>query len=411
MTPAPFPFDFVFSGCEASRAFRVLGDIMRTSTKLCRALLLSAVAGFIAVPASAGIEFTDGGANAQRDFAVTYQINPAHSGSIKLTGFTTPLTKRWSVNLGSSLSYAVIADGLVFVNASNDVTYALKLATGATRWSKTSGGGLLGPAYDNGSLFLVTGGGLMSALSARNGAQQWSAQMPGQYSFSSAPMAVNGQVFTGGAGSGGTVYAVDEKTGTVKWTQSVANGDDSSPAYGDNGIYVSYPCQYYKFDPKTGSPLWHDSTGCDGGGGDTPAYFGGDVYIQDWTSGNYVFNANTGAQAGTFGANNGDTPAFLAEGKTRGLGYSLSQGTLYAWKTTTETNVWSFTGDGQLSTMPIVINAMVVEGSGSGNVYALDAKSGAQLWTDQTASGVTSLAAGQGTLIVVSGNVVTAYGP
>ncbi|HEY5048896.1 MAG TPA: PQQ-binding-like beta-propeller repeat protein [Rhizomicrobium sp.] len=367
-----------------------------------------ACAGFclFSLPAWAGQSATE----KTNDFAVTYQINPAHSGSIRLKGFTTPLTKLWSVNLGSALGYAVIADRLVFVNASNNVTYALDLGTGTTHWSKTSGGGLVGAAYDNGSLFLVTGGGLMSAVAAKTGAQQWSVQLPNQYSFSSPPMAINGQVFTGGAGSGGTLYAVNESSGAVQWMQSVANGDDSSPAYGDSGIYVSYPCQYYKFNPASGNLDWNYNGGCDGGGGNTPAYFNGNVYIQDWTSGNYVLDAATGAVVGSFGANNGLTPAFLQDGK-KGYGFSLDQGTLYGWKTSTGTNLWSFTGDGQLSTPAIVVNAMVVEGSQSGEVYVLDALSGRQLWSDNTGAGVTSLAAGQGTLIVVSGSVVTAYKP
>jgi outer membrane protein assembly factor BamB len=384
-----------------------------SDSNLGRGGAVAACAGICLLAASAwagGNPAADPGKNKQSDFAVTYQINPAHSGEIKLKGFTTPLTKMWSVNLGNSLSYAVIADRTVFLNASNDVTYALELATGTTKWSKTSGSYLLGPAYDNGSLFLLTGGGMLSALSAKNGASKWSVQLPDQYSFSSDPIAVNGQVFTGGAGDGGTVYAVDETSGSVQWMQSVENGDSSSPAYGDGGIYVSYPCQYYKFDPQSGAQDWHYSGDCEGGGGNTPAYFGGDVYFQDWTSGNYVFNADTGTEIGTFGADNGFTPAFMPDGK-KGFGYSLSQGTLYAWKTSTETNIWTFTGDGQLSTMPIVINNMVVEGSQSGTVYVLDAATGSQLWSDKTGSGVTSLAAGQGTLIVVSGGVVTAYAP
>jgi outer membrane protein assembly factor BamB len=123
-----------------------------------------------------------------------------------------------------------------------------------------------------------------------------------------------------------------------------------------------------------------------------------------------VLNAATGAITGSFGANNGFTPAFTGTAK-KGYGFSLSQGTLFGWKTSTDTNIWTFTGDGQLSTAAIVINDLVVEGSGSGEVYALDARSGQELWSDKTAAGVTSLSAGQDTLIVVSGDIVTAYGP
>lgn len=349
--------------------------------------------------------------NDQSEYAVAYQINTAHSGGINFTsGFSSPLTMVWSENVGASLSYVVVAENMVFANASNGLTYALDLATGATKWSKSTSTNL-GPAYDKGSVFIVTSGGLLSALNAKSGKTLWSVQLPYQYSFSSPPMAVEGQVFTGGAGSGGNVYAVDEASGNLNWTEGVENGDDSSPAFGDKGIYVSYPCQYYKFDPKSGNTDWHYSGDCEGGGGNTPVYYGDRAYIQDWTSGNYILNAKTGSIVGSFGADNGDPPAFYKPTGGKALGFSLDSGTLYGWKVATQTNVWSFAGDGGLSTAPIVVNGIVFEGSNSGEVYALDASNGTEEWSDSTGAAVTSLAAGQGTLLVVSGETITDYVP
>jgi outer membrane protein assembly factor BamB len=351
------------------------------------------------------------GGGKQGEYAVAYQINPAHSGAITFAaGFTTPLTQAWTENLGSGLSYPVIADGRVYVNSSNGVTYALDLQTGATKWSKNTSTSL-GPAYDNGNLFLITSGGLLSDLSAKSGKTLWSTQMPDQYAFSSPPMAVKGQVFTGGAGEGGDVYAVDESTGVLQWEEPVENGDDSSPAFGQNGIYVSYPQQYYKFDPKTGATDWHYSGDGEGGGGNTPVYYSGRVYIQDWTSGNSILTAKTGKILGTFGANNGDPPAFYTLATGKPAGFSLYNGTLYGWKLSTGTNIWTFAGDNELSTAPIVVNGLVIEGSASGEVYALDASTGTEEWSDNTGGGVTALAAGQGTLVVISGGVISAYVP
>jgi outer membrane protein assembly factor BamB len=84
---------------------------------------------------------------------------------------------------------------------------------------------------------------------------------------------------------------------------------------------------------------------------------------------------------------------------------------LNGWRVSTAASVWSYAGDGQLSTPPIVINGPVVEGSDSGNVYLLDASTGSQEWSGDTGAGVTALGAGQGTLIVISGSMVTAYVP
>jgi outer membrane protein assembly factor BamB len=41
---------------------------------------------------------------------------------------------------------------------------------------------------------------------------------------------------------------------------------------------------------------------------------------------------------------------------------------------------WTFTGDGNLVTAPVVVNNTVFVGSSSGKVYGLDAQTGAQVW-------------------------------
>jgi outer membrane protein assembly factor BamB len=352
------------------------------------------------------------GPGKQSEYAVAYQINPAHSGSINFSaGFTAPLTQIWSVNLDSSLSYPVVAEGKVFVNSSAGQTYALDLATGTTNWSANTGV-TLGPAYDRGSLFLLNGV-LLSSLRAESGESQWTTQLPYQSFSSSAPMAYKGQVFAVASENGGDVYGVDEKSGTVEWYEPVNGGDNSSPAYGDSGVYVVFTCQYYKFDAVTGVLDWNDNEGCNGGGGNTPVYYSKRVYVQDPVGGgdSYMLRADNGAIIGTFGATSGDPPAFWQFSSGKRFGFSLYDGDLYAWKVSTGTNVWRFTGDNQLSTPPIVINGLVVEGSGSGNVYLLDASTGRLEWLGSTGASVTALGAGQGELIVISGSIVTAYKP
>src|ERR1700751_3119328 len=102
---------------------------MKSTAKSSAALF--ALAGFCVLvgPAWAGQVRPLQSAGKQNEFSVTYQINPAHSGSINFSaGFTTPLTKLWTEDLGSSLSYPVVADNLVFVNTSGGETYALELA-------------------------------------------------------------------------------------------------------------------------------------------------------------------------------------------------------------------------------------------------------------------------------------------
>lgn len=356
--------------------------------------------------------------------AVAYQIDYAHSGFATFGApLTFPSSPTWSVTLNGAASYPLIAGGKVYVTTSSPGTtgygtslYALDEATGNIVWGPVTLSGTYywsGHAYDHGKIFVVNYDGLLRSFDATTGAPGWSTQLPGQYAFSSPPTAVNGVVYVGGAGTGGTLYAVDESNGGVLWTAPVANGDNSSPAVSSDGVFVSYPCQVYKFDPLSGASLWHYSGGCEGGGGKTPAYANGLLYVRDTTA-RQIFDAATGTQVDTFTA--GPIPAFSTQ-----TGFFQNGGTLQAVDLATKSVQWSFTGDGTLVSAPIAIDGVVIVGSSSGNVYAVEAATGTQLWSGSAGAPIagpdeqnvsqplTGLGAGDGYLVVPAGTTLSAW--
>jgi outer membrane protein assembly factor BamB len=222
-------------------------------------------------------------------------------------------------------------------------------------------------------------------------------------------------VFVGGAGSGGTLYGVDGVTGNLLWTASVMNGMNSSPAVSATGVYVSYVCaQSYGFTPNNGSLLWHHSTSCEGGGGKTPVLYNGQLWVRDWAIGNVVLDAATGTSMGAFSANT--MPAFAG---TRG--YFLTSGVLQARDVDTMSLLWTFSGDGTLASPPLVVNDTVYIGSSAGGLYALDAATGSQQWSDQLAWGISAsdeqnvsqplagMGAGGNALVVPAGSHLVCY--
>jgi len=360
--------------------------------------------------------------------SVTYQIDYAHSGR---AAFGTPLTfpdnPAWSVTLNGAASYPVIADGKVFVitgsggNPYGTTLYALDQQTGSVVWGPVFISGTYfrsGHAYDHGKVFVINFDGLLRSFDGATGQAGWSTQLPGQYAFSSPPTAINGIVYVGGAGSGGTLYAVDESNGNVIWSAAVANGDQSSPTVSSDGVFVSYPCQTYKFDPLTGSSLWNNSGGCSGGGGRTSAYANGLLYVRDEISAvAQILDAATGAQIGTFNAAfPTPIPAFSTQ-----TGFFQSTGTLQGIDLSSHSVLWSFVGDGNLVSAPIVIDQFVIVGSSSGNVYAVDAATGSQVWSKNAGASIegpdehnvsqplTGFGAGEGYLIVPAGSKLTAW--
>jgi outer membrane protein assembly factor BamB len=358
------------------------------------------------------------------DLAVTYQIGVDHSGVQSDAALTPPFAQRWTVNLGNPVSYPLIAAGKVFVTTAQGppgvygtYLYALDQTTGAIAWQKTIAGtySFSAAAYDNGQVFVVNYNGLLQAFDAATGALAWSAQLPGQSSFTSPPTAANGVVYVGGAGSGGTLYAVDEVTGGLLSTAPVENGDHSSAAFANGNVFVSYACnQAYGFGQSTLSLLWHYSTGCEGGGGKTVVYAGGRVYTRDF-NGNLVLDAASGALLGSWAPANVTVLAPAVDGTNV---YSTTPGTH-----TLTAPGWTFSADSQLDTAPILLSTpsgkYVVVGSASGALYALNSTTGSIVWQttvapisqpdEQNAFQLTGLGAGQGLLVVPAGNTVTAF--
>lgn len=351
--------------------------------------------------------------------SVAYQVDYAHSGrAVFADAVTFPTTvPAWSVTLNGSVSYPLVANGKVFVLTEAKSLYALNEQSGSIVWgpvSLSSTVKLPGHAYDNGKLFVVSADGMLSSFDASTGQAGWSTQLTGQYAFDSAPTARNGVVYVAGSGGAGTLYAVDEADGAVLWIAPVANGQDSSPTISDDGVFVSYPCQVYKFDPVSGGPLWHYAESCGGGGGYTAAYANGRLYARDWTTPTAkIFDAASGSILGNF------TSAQIPAVSTS-TSYYLDAGTLRAFDISSSSEVWHFVGDGSLVSAPILINSAVIVGSASGTVYALNAVTGSQIWsasagaaiaqsTDMTSGQLTGFGAGDGYLVVPAGTVLTAW--
>jgi outer membrane protein assembly factor BamB len=271
-----------------------------------------------------------------------------------------------------------------------------------------------GIAYDNGRIFAVNYDGILRAFDGQTGQQAWAEQLTLQYSYTSAPTARNGMVYVLGAGINGTLYAVREADGSIAWTGSLLSGDDSSPAVSAEGVYVSQACEHtYEFALLSGHLLWQHTTGCEGGGGHAPVLHNNRLYVRDWVYTPVILDAQSGNVLGTFSA--GPAPAFDGN-----LGFFLSGSTLSAIDQTNNQTVWSFTGDGNLASAPIVVNGKVYIGSGASHLYALDAATGRAVFStnlpapvnspgEDVAETLVGLGAGNGELLVPASNWLIAF--
>jgi outer membrane protein assembly factor BamB len=364
--------------------------------------------------------------------ATAYQINPAHSGTVSFSSVSFPAGPAWSVDVGGVPSYALIANGEIFVtvnlSSGGSQLVALSQSTGATVWGPIAlpGPGPSNAAYDDGYVFVASAAGLdshLQAFDAQSGQQKWSenASYYGLTEQFGVPTASHGLVFAAADAPQSSIglIAADETTGAGEWEEPISSDDFRGPAVGVDGVYLTYPCGTGDFRPATGESVWSagaaSSSSCLWSGA-PPVVANQLVYSPPGDTndpGGFIFDAESGTNTGAYAYNSGWPPA-IASTTT----YYLSGGTLSAVSASDDTVLWTFTGDGSLAGAPIVVNQYVIVASSSGSLYALDGASGAQIWVQSLPSGfvpesngsvISGLAPGDGLLVVPSGNEVVAY--
>ena len=355
------------------------------------------------------------------DQVVAYQINAAHTGAQSDDTLMPPLTQRWSVDLEGTVSYPLIAGGRVFVTVSNKPLagsrlYALDKETGTIVWGPVkfeapSGGSHA--TYAAGRVFVQTTTGLLCAFDAGSGDQIWCVQLKKFGLYDAPPTAFGDKVYVSGAL---LITAVSQASGQVLWTSAVVSGLRSAPTVSKSGVYASYLCHtVYDFEPTTGALLWKTPTASSCGSGHAAALFEGVLYARaDFGEFSLALDSTTGAMMGEFKAER--SPAFHA-----GHGFFILGKVLSASAVPSFEEAWSFTAAAKLSMAPIVVNGRVYVGSVKGQLYALDEKSGAVVWSadvggqlpslesDSLSEPLPGLAVGGGALIVPAEHRLLAY--
>lgn len=351
--------------------------------------------------------------------ATAYQLDPAHDGAMTFGSGSVsfPTSAAWHVSIGSGApSNVLIADGNVYLTtgtAGGSQLQAMNQTTGATSWGPEAiagtAGGSAGVAYDDYELFVTQQdasgtGSTLYAYNAGTGALEWSTELgaasPG------APTAADGYVYVIATGNA-TLYAVSESTGAITWEQSLS-GASGTPAVTADGVYVAATtsgCFTIDFRPATGEVIWDTSNGtlyCPQGA--TPTVANQLVYSSN-TSAIAILDAETGDN-GT-----GTLSYSLPAAFTGSTGYFLQSPNLQAVnltdEATSDTVLWSFSGDNELETPPIFVadendGQYVIAGSSRGNLYAIDATSGSSAWTQSLGNNIAQLAVGDGLLVAVT---------
>jgi outer membrane protein assembly factor BamB len=355
--------------------------------------------------------------------ATAYRMSESHDGVlITSNGITHPATSApaWIRDFGAPVSYPLIAGGKVYLTTANpdgsygNQLYALDAATGATIWGPIAIPGTYfgsGLTYDDGKVFVLMFDGAVRAFDAGNGAALWSTQLPG-YWYLATPNAYGGIVFVSGNGG---LSALDAASGAILWTtQSAGTTGWASPTVSSEGVYTqASTCNAGAYDPVAGYPLWETQSPCDRTWDYAPVIKNGIFFGRTGSSLNLL-----DAPTGNFLLQLGST---LAPAVTDTAVVSVYAGTLSSTRLTDFVQTWSFTGDGDIVTAPVVVNSTVFVGAASGKVHGLDVDSGSEIWTGQSPVAISNdsenggpmppsgPAAGEDMLVFPAGNSIVAW--
>jgi len=235
---------------------------------------------------------------------------------------------------------------------------------------------------------------VLSPNTVGNLAVKWQAVKGGG---SSSPVLANGVLYVGGFDdTGATLYAFNSDTGAVLWKYAMGNWNWSgTPAVANGVVYVGTDA-LYALNASTGALLWKYN-----GGGGTAAVANDVVYYGN-QQGLYALNAETGVLLWKHtGSGPLDTPA-VANGMVY---FGSIDGYVCALNASTGAFVWCYHITGEVYSSPVIVNGVVYFDPG---LYALDANTGALLWTATDCGCVDTPAVANG--VAYAGNIERWFG-
>lgn len=285
----------------------------------------------------------------------------------------------------------IVIDGYVFIPSYDGTLYALDQYTGSLLWSFSTSGNIIGtPTVYQGMVFLSSKNGYVYALNEQTGAVVWEIVNDNLTPVTSSPVVADGLLFYGTfeAPSSGfsELLAVHPQDGTILWKYDIPSEYvEGSPSVSDGRVFVGVgvpnPANVLALNDTTGKLLWSYNTANATSITTAPVIAYGKVFVGLDNFRLFALNENTGNLAWSFntpGGSNATTPAVYNDVLYFGTGARI----VYALNATTGAQIWTRTTGGAVSSSPAVAigsNELFV-GSNDRYLYALSLSTGAVLW-------------------------------
>jgi len=321
-----------------------------------------------------------------------FRGDPHHLGRCDVATLPRFTQVRWKFRTHAAVfSTPAVVAGTAYIGSADGNLYAIDTAAGRERWHFATDSRVnASPAVAGGLVYFGSDDGAFYAVDAGSGKLRWTFATGGEHRFTathlhgalpvaeampdpfdiwlSSPCVVSGVVYFGSGD--GHVYALDARTGALRW--KVATGDvvHASPAVADGLVLVgSWDHWFYALDAATGAVRWKFATGQDP-----------DIHNQVGIS----------------------SSACVVDGTVY---VGCRDGHLYALDERTGKPRWAYSTKGAwVSGSPVVADGAVWFGSGSDKRFlAVDARTGAKRYEQKLARGVFASATVAGGLVYLGG--------
>ena len=258
-----------------------------------------------------------------------FRGDPAHSGVYAGPGPRKLQGVKWKFATGDRIvSSPVWSEGVLYFGSDDNNLYAVDAESGRQKWKYATQGPVpSSPAIAGGMVYFASYDGKFYALNAETGRLKWKFTTAGERRFEakgihglqpknqtipdpwdvylSSPVVVDGAVYFGSGD--GNIYALDARSGELRWKFQTGDVVHSSPAYDSGTLYAgSWDSYLYAVDAATGHEKWRFKGGDDPlthnqvGFQSSPVVSGGLVYSGCRDSNVYAIDAATGKEKWRF---------------------------------------------------------------------------------------------------------------
>jgi outer membrane protein assembly factor BamB len=334
-----------------------------------------------------------------------------HSGNNPNETGRPPLAPLWSHTMGSGELWPVVFDNGTLFAMRGGTLYALNPADGSMKWTRALGNGTFSqnvgmPTTSGGRVYAAESGNsgntFLYVVDEATGAVSQTFPFNSQWETYWAPLVVGDKVYFNGGGYGG-MYGYNATTASQLFFVSLDQYDSWSPAVFNNVLYSFIDGNFRAHSITTGAVSWNITVpyAWSGYSMETAVVFGSKYgyFISPPTL--YAVDPAAKSTVWSDGVSYSLMPAYAGN-----VVFAIGNKNLRALNATTGALLWTFAGDGALAYPPAIANGYVYVASDA-NTYAVDLHTHQQVWT--TAKGGWMSIAGGSLFIASSSGALSAY--